>query len=355
VARRGSGAPEPGHLPVEPGKGAGGYVLATGRPFRTGDYGRDPRISRDYARDTVSRGIVSMLVVPVGGGQQVEGLLYAASGQPGAFTDQDEVVLARLADYAALAVRNARRQQDATTHRGMLQALTDELSRLQEEERARLSREIHDELGQTLTGVRLALEAIQADLVDREPARTQARRAMEAVEEALREVQRIANDLRPFVLDFLGLTAALQRQAERVTALTGLRVEVAVEGQPRRLHPQAETLLYRVAQEALTNVVKHAGARSARCRLRYGAASVDLSILDDGRGFDPDQALDRGWREGRLGLVGLRDRVQRGGGVFAVLSQPGRGTCVSVQLPTGAAGAESPGEATDAADPGPHR
>lgn len=153
-----------------------------------------------------------------------------------------------------------------------------------------------------------------------------------AIQGTLREVRRISSDLRPYALDVLGLPPALRWHIDRFATLAGMEVEWTLEGEPRRLDAEVETLLYRVTQEALTNVARHAAATKAWCRLRYRETSVELTITDDGRGFDPKAVLESVWKEGRLGLVGIRERVRHLGGTLALAAEPGGGARLTIEL-----------------------
>ena len=315
------------------GRGAGGLVLATRRPFRTANYAEDPGISGDFVDVALEEGITGAMVVPIMAGDDLHGLIYVANRLPRAFTEQDEAILLRLADHIAVAVANAELYRAASEHEGVLQALTHQLTTAQEAERKRLSQEIHDELGQALTAIKISLSLLSDDLGNREETvRARIDATASAVQGALQEVRRMASDLRPYGLDLLGLGPALRCHVDRFSTLTGIAVELSLEGQPGRLDPEAETLLYRVTQEALTNAARHAGATKVWCRLRHRESCVELTITDDGRGFDPEAVLRTVWKEGRLGLVGIKERVERMGGTLALAAEPGGGTRLTVEL-----------------------
>lgn len=196
------------------------------------------------------------------------------------------------------------------------------LLQAQEEERARIARDLHDQVGQALTGLALGLEAAQ-----REP-NPERLRALKALVESTREdVRALARSLRPAVLDTLGLEAALKRMASEVSWQSGVRVEVLCT-LSARLGSEEETALYRVAQEALTNAVRHAKASRVSILLTEGPKGVSLVVEDDGEGFDPARA-----GRGHLGLVHMRERVEVLGGQLELETAPGRGTSVYVHLP----------------------
>lgn len=183
----------------------------------------------------------------------------------------------------------------------------------QEAERARIARDLHDEIGQALTAAMLQLDRGQVD------------EAREVVRESLEEVREIARRMRPEVLDDLGLASALAALTLDVSHRTGLLVERAIEPGVPRLTPEEELVIFRVAQEALTNAARHAEARHAWLRLARDHHGVVLEIRDDGRGFDTDGAAGSGLR-------GMRERALLVGGLLELLSGP-RGTVVSLTLP----------------------
>jgi signal transduction histidine kinase len=206
------------------------------------------------------------------------------------------------------------------------QRLADELVRAHEAERSRLATELHDGAGQTLTAV-----AIQLDLAERaaaDGAREPLRKARAQVEITLEELRRLSHSLRPAVLDRFGLGEAL---AEMCSALRSEKLDVQLTVPPSllQLPPEHATALFRIAQSALTNVVRHAAARTAHVRVALGdpARTVSLEIEDDGRGFVPAYA------PGSLGLVALRERAAALGGDFSLQAAPGAGTRVRTVLP----------------------
>ena len=201
----------------------------------------------------------------------------------------------------------------------------------QELERKRFARELHDETAQALTSILLGLKALE-EQVGKEPLALIRR----LVGSALDDVRRLAVELRPPALDDFGLEPALDHLATVVAGQSGLGVTVRFAVRGERLTVEQETALYRIVQQALTNVVNHAEARTARIVVSGDAGTVRTVIEDDGAGFDPTHV-----REGALGVVGMRERVLLLGGCFEIDSFPGAGTRVVVELPTRGAG-ESP-------------
>lgn len=192
----------------------------------------------------------------------------------------------------------------------------------QEEERGRISRDLHDQIGQALTALVLGLDGPIDD--------GELRRLKELAVTTLGDVRRIALDLRPSVLDELGLEAAMRRNARELRDRYGVDISVLVR-LPHRLTRQEETVLYRVAQESLTNVVRHAKASTASVVVTMADGYVRLVVEDDGIGFDPASLVPAE----QVGLIGMRQRLEFLGGSLRVESAPGRGTTVHGRVPVG--------------------
>jgi PAS domain S-box-containing protein len=204
------------------------------------------------------------------------------------------------------------------------------------EERAHLARELHDSVTQALFSMTLISRSIEL-LLDRDPAAVPAKLAAlrELQREALAEMRALIFELRPGNVEEHGLIQALRTHSASLSGRIGL--PVVVEGElPERPSIETEETLYRIAQEALHNVVKHAGAREVRLDVHRDADGVRLRVADDGRGFDPSSVPD-----GHLGLAGMRARAERLGGTLTVTAAPGRGTTIEVVVPDGAAGASA--------------
>ncbi len=232
------------------------------------------------------------------------------------------------------------------------EALQQELLRqvvfTQEEERRVVARELHDEAGQALTALSWGLASVESAMPDgHDEVRAQVVRFRQIADQVMNDLRRLTTRLRPAALDELGLVAALFTYADDCSARYPFTVTMDVTGPRRRLPPEIETTLYRIAQEALTNVAKHANATHARIQLRFAPGQVVLAISDDGSGMDVSAARRSALESGRWGLVGIAERVQLLHGTLDVHSTPGEGTEVVVQVPLNAV----PEEETDAIDP----
>lgn len=205
-----------------------------------------------------------------------------------------------------------------------------QLAAVEEEERMRLSRELHDQLGQLLTALLLGLKALDRG----EAQRAEIEELERLAHRIAREMQQLALDLRPPALDSLGLSLALENLAVEWSARTGVPAyfqAVGMDGE--RCSPEVETAVYRVAQEALNNVLKHAGGSHVSIILERRAPSLRLIVEDDGAGFDVEQTLASAEKSRRLGVRGMGERVARLGGALEIESSPGGGTTVFVRVP----------------------
>ncbi len=207
----------------------------------------------------------------------------------------------------------------------------------QEEERKRISRELHDMIAQTLTGINLSLEYLSAEAEHNvEDFRKKLPIAHMMVSKAVDMVHNFARELRPAVLDDLGLVPALRTFLRDLTTRTGIRAELTVKAFADRLEPVRRTVLFRVAQEALNNVTRHAGATHVEVRIRGSVGGVSIIIQDDGKAFEVARVL-RSTAGKRLGLLGMRERVEMVGGKLEIKSARGQGTTVTAKIPLGKA------------------
>src|SRR5438477_3740662 len=214
-----------------------------------------------------------------------------------------------------------------------LRLLSRELLSAQEEERKKISRELHDVIAQTLTTINLRLASLRKEAslntkgLERSIARTQ-----KLVEQSVDIVHRFARELRPTVLDDLGLIPALHSYMKSFRAQTGIHVTLSAFAEVEQVNGEKRTVLYRVAQEALTNVARHAGASHAEVKIQKLDGAICMKIKDNGHGFQAKHGL-RAQRGKRLGLLGMRERLEMVGGSFTVTSRPGKGTTVLAQIP----------------------
>jgi PAS domain S-box-containing protein len=272
------------------------------------------------------------------------GSLNFFSDRPGAYTPENVEVIREAADQVAIAMHNASLYEENRLARGRLEVLSRRLIHAQEDERRQIARELHDEIGQALTAVKINLQGL-----GRSASGADGRTAdcIALVDETLRRARGMAMDLRPPLLDDLGLVYALQWYVEQHARRTGLEGRFVAEPERLRAALEIETACFRVAQEALTNIARHAGASRFGVELSGRDGGLELVVRDDGCGFDPVGALDRAAGGASLGLVGMRERVELVGGKIAFVSAPGQGTEVRVSIPgvrPGAPAARHPGD-----------
>lgn len=268
--------------------------------------------------------------VPVRWGEEFLGVLDVLTDAPRTFSLVDSELLDLFATQAAIAMENARLFEQVRAGRERLQTLSHQLVEIQEAERRHIARELHDEIGQNLTGLNLLLGMSTRAPIDTIRARIDEARAL--VEELMEKVDELSLDLRPAMLDDLGLLPALLWHFERYTAQTGVCVLLEHTGLKRRYPSGVETGVYRIVQEALTNVARHAGVSEVTVRLWVDQDTLSVQVEDQGGGFDPQAALTAA---DTSGLSGMYERVALLGGQLTVESAPGEGTRVTARLPLG--------------------
>ncbi|MBI3140502.1 MAG: response regulator [Rhodocyclales bacterium] len=231
-------------------------------------------------------------------------------------------------------IRRARRrdEQELREAKLRLQALSNRMLEVQEAERRHIARELHDEIGQALTAIKLNLEALARRLGDA-PDRPLVTEIVAVAGQVLAQVRKLSLDLRPPQLDDLGLAAALNWLTRRHSHPEGPAILLATPEHLPRLPPQVETACFRIAQEALTNALRHAGARQVRIKLKLDEARFELTVRDDGRGFERAAAQLRALQGGSLGLVGMDERATLAGGRLEVASRPSEGTEIRAIFP----------------------
>ena len=246
-------------------------------------------------------------------------------------------VILLAAVYAGRLETRLRKQMDRETRIStQLQDVASKLMSAQEDERRTIARELHDEVGQVLTAIKVELSVAQRSLESRGESVAPLAEAQLITDGALQTVRDLSQLLRPAVLDDLGLPAAIDQSLRGFARRHEIRVELHQTGMDERLNSETEVAAYRIVQEALTNVARHAGASRCSVHLKRQVERLTLEVEDDGRGFELARAEDetRG-----LGLIGIRERATHLGGTVDIYSAPGRGTRMIVDLPAGAASA----------------
>ena len=281
------------------------------------------------------------LSIPMRVRGQIIGVMNFCGDGEASFSSETVRLLNLLATIAALAVENAHVYQEADARARLRRQLLAREITVQEEERRRIARELHDEVGQSLTGLIMSLDALEQTVASdgREPRhlRRYLTEARDIASSTLKEIRRVIFDLRPTLLDDLGLAAAVDWYAKTSLSKAGIQPIVRASGLDSRLPQQLEVALYRLVQEAVANVIKHSYAHQCTVSLTGTDGSVETVVEDDGRGFDPAKISRAG--EEHLGIVGMQERVRSLGGQFAIDSHPGGGTRVHIRIPSSSEGA----------------
>lgn len=332
---------------------------AAGRPIDVGgeydDASRDDllwgvapvRINEDHVADVwvgattepVEKQALRLLFAFAGLGFLLAGLTYvlpsramvAAEGHIHALITRLEASQAALADLNAdLEAQVVERSRQLANALAQLRSLSQRAASMQEAERRAISRELHDSAGQALTAVRLNLQFIEgmAPQVEPEKVAARAQQAIDVLDGALEEIRRVVHRLAPVVLDDVGLAAALRRQCEDAEDRSDVLVYPEIKV-PSNVGSALEITCYRIVQESLTNITRHAEASEIHVRVGGDAKRLIIEIEDDGKGFDVDEAL----AKGRRGLRGMRERVELLAGSFELETAPGKGTRLRVELP----------------------
>ena len=291
-----------------------GAMLESAEPYRTTDVRQDPRFRGWWPRAHPS--MASFLGVPIVSAGAIAGAFYLTDKEGAAtFSDEDQALIETFAAHAALALENAR-----------LHERSRELSIV--EERNRLARELHDAVTQKLFGVVLAAESGTA-LLAHDPEQTAAQLALvrDLAREAMEELRSVIVHLRPAALETQGLAVALAKHVDVLRRSHGREIALEVSGDAP-VPAAVEADIFRIAQEALHNALRHAGAATIAVRLRCEPGRVALTVADDGSGFDPGAVRSRS-----LGLTTMAERARAAGATLAIDSVPGAGTTVALEVP----------------------
>ena len=306
-------------------------VAALRRPYVVGDIDVLPHHIPSFLI-FMPAGTRSYMRAPLVVSGRLIGTIDVAARAPNAFEQRHIVIIGEVADQLAIALQNNQLLEQVRANSERLRALSRQLMEIQENERRHIARELHDEIGQSLTAVKINLETILR-LPNTDPVEPYVAESIAIVERVLRQVRAISLDLRPAMLDDLGLESALRWYLGRLAARSGFTTEFSADSAAAQLPPELRTTCFRVVQEALTNVVRHAQARHVRVGIRRRGAQLRLLVADDGIGFDPREAQVRAVQGASLGLVGMQERVLLAGGELSIESRAGQGTTIRALFP----------------------
>ena len=267
--------------------------------------------------------------VPLFARGNVAGLVSLAKSQADAFSEEQVRLAEAMSSQASVAVENAVlfAQMQASTKR--MQALSRRLVEAQESERRNIARELHDEAGQSLTSLRIGLRLLEREIAQGGETTGRVSELVRTTDAVIDGLHRLAADLRPASLEHLGLEAALRQYSREAAAKYGLAVHFKARGfTGERLPSVVETALYRVVQEAMTNVARHGAANRVDILAEHRGDRVMVMIEDDGVGFDPQRVQ----RTNHFGLLGMQERAEALGGTLTLESAPGAGTTIVVEV-----------------------
>lgn len=277
-------------------------------------------------------GIQSSLVVPMSiSGQQI-GAMIAESPTQRRWKDNEIRLLTLLASTTEQALQRARFFQQVQQGQVRLGSLSKRLVEVQENERHMLARELHDQVGQTLTALKMNIQ-LTGSSPQAAPLAGEFQTSLRMIEEAIRQVRDLSRSLRPSILDDFGLEPALRWHLDNQAQLAGFSWDFEYNLSVERLPEEIEIVCFRVAQVALTNVVNHAKASHVRLSVRSAANTILMDICDNGQGFDVQRAIREASHGKTLGLLSMIERTELLGGKIQIESQPGNGACVHLQLP----------------------
>ena len=320
---------------LKPGEGIAGRVAQSGKALLLEDISADPRAAYP---DLVRReGMKAFISVPLRSKESVLGVINVVSRMPRRFTNHDMHLLHSIGDQVGVAIEQAKLHQRLGKGRERYRQLARQVMMAQEEARRRLARELHDETSQALSGLALNLQAL-VDMAEMSSThgdefKAKLRKVHSLATGISVEVGRLIRELRPTLLDTLGMVPAIRQYAETTLNPLGINVSLEAKGSVSSLPPEVEVGLFRFAQGAVGNVAKHAQAKNVAISLEGKANELLVRISDDGQGFDVSKitGIEESGR-GR-GLFSMKERVALLGGSCWVKSQPGEGAIVTARVP----------------------
>ena len=320
---------------LRPGEGIAGKVAQSGRAVLLEDISLDPSAARI---DLISiEGLKAFISVPLRAKDNVLGVMNVASYIPHHFTGRDMHLLHSIGDQLGIAIEQGKLYSNLRAARERYQTLLRQALTIQEEERKRIARDLHDETSQDLTALALNLQAVTEMIEMGNAEATEVKgilkKAHTIAVHAGTEVTRLIRELRPTLLDTLGLPAAIRNLAETNFVPQSIAFSTDFEGMNIRLPPETELSFFRIAQEAMSNIVRHSEAKNSIINLECDATKCILRVEDDGKGFNVGAITGIDSKGRGAGLFGMKERVTALGGKCSIESQPGQGTKVIARVP----------------------
>jgi signal transduction histidine kinase len=318
----------PDDFKVELGSGFSGKIAKSGEPGMILDTNVDTGALRPMIRIKAK----SLWGVPLKADGETIGVMVIGFPKPYEWLPTERELMRAIGDRTALAIERARMTDALREREQRIAELSGHLLRVQEEERKRISRELHDETGQALMVIRLYLGMMETGITAKN-VRGKIRETVEVVDRTIEGIRRIIGKLSPLVLQELGLVAAIRKEAKDFARNTGVKARVLIAEDVGRLASGTEQAIYRVVQEALHNVAKHAHAKNVTVQVERADELVQVIVEDDGVGI---QARGGNSRES-FGLAGIKERIAMLGGISRVISAKGKGTRIEISVPAGEA------------------
>jgi signal transduction histidine kinase len=314
---------------IRVGEGFSGYVAQTGESQIVLDTTLDERIISPTLRNKSK----TLWGVPLKGGAGCVGVLILGFAQPYyEWLPRERQLVQAMADRAAMVIERARMIEALREREALIARLSGHLLTAQEEERKRISRELHDETGQALMVIRLYLGMLEGT-VKAQSSKAKIKETVEVVDRTVEGLRRMISKLSPLVLQELGLVAAIRKEAKDMTRNTGVKARVAIPSAIGRFQAEIETGIYRIVQEALHNVAKHAEAKSVNIQMSLENGELRLVVEDDGVGMGATGAQKNSSRGHSYGLAGIKERVSMLNGSVRVCSVKGQGTRIEISVP----------------------
>ncbi|HEU5232239.1 MAG TPA: GAF domain-containing sensor histidine kinase [Terriglobales bacterium] len=310
------------------GTGFAGRIAVTGEPAMILDTSAEASTLAPAVRARAK----SLWGVPLKAEGETIGVLAIGFNKPYEWLPTERELMRAISDRAALAIERAQMTDALREREQRIAELSGHLLRVQEEERKRISRELHDETGQALMVIRLYLGMMESGITQRN-VKTKIRETVEVVDRTIEGIRRIIGKLSPLVLQELGLVAAIRKEAKDLAKSTGVKARVLIADDVGRLAPGTEQAIYRVVQEALHNVAKHAQAKNVTVQVARESKMVHVLVEDDGVGIQPKSGASK--ERQSFGLAGIKERIAMLGGVSRVISAKGKGTRIEITVPAG--------------------
>ena len=334
-AHRGLSAKYAGEMCLTMGEGIAGKVAQTGEPILLEDISRTPDVTLPALIS--AEGLKGFISVPLKAKEKVVGVMNIASHLAGKFAIDDMYLLNSIACQLGTAIEQAKLYTQLSEGRERYQMLLRQALNIQEQERKRIARELHDETSQQLTALTLNLQAVNemiemGSFKDAE-IKEILKKAQSIAVHAGTEVSKLIRELRPTLLDTLGLPAAIHHLAEANFNSQGINASTEFQGMERRLPAESELALFRIIQEAMSNILRHSGAKNATVKIECDVDKCILHVEDDGKGFDVSEITSIDRRGRGAGLFGMKERVKLAGGICSIDSQLGKGTKITAKIP----------------------